>query len=107
MARVTLASFALVSLKLGSDGSRYRKEDPVVRGEDASLLTKTLLHCRRTAAMADDKRATLPHRICEREVNLPFNGVTHAKSAASLNFFFVSINIRWNGSFLSLSLQWI
>lgn len=71
MARVTLAWLALVSLKLGSDATRYRKEDPVVRGEDASLPAKTLLHHRRAAAMADDERATLPHRIREREVNLP------------------------------------
>lgn len=70
MARVTLASLALVSLKFGSDASRCRKEDPVVRGEDASLLAKTLLHRRRAAAMADDERATLPHRIRECEVNL-------------------------------------
>ena len=68
MARVTLASLTFVSLKLRSDALRYRQE---VRGKDASLLAEALLHHRRAAAMADDKRATCPHRVREREVNLP------------------------------------
>lgn len=76
MARVILASsLTLVSLRLRSGATWYRKEEGPARGKDASLLAGTLLHHRRTAAMADDERATLPHRIREREVNLPRKGV--------------------------------
>jgi len=72
MARVTLASsLTLVSLRLRSSATRYRKEENFARGKDASLFARTLLHHQRTAAMADDECATLPHRIREREVNLP------------------------------------
>lgn len=87
MARVTLASLALVSLKLAS---RYRKEDPVVLREDASFLARTLLHRRRAAAMADDERATLSHRIREREVKslAAYSGVSLCKErGVSLSFF--------------------
>lgn len=74
MARVTLASsLTLVSLRLRSGATRYRKEEDSAREKNASHLARTLLHLqlRRTATMADDERATLPHWICEREVNLP------------------------------------
>lgn len=72
MARVTLASsLTLVPLRLRSVATR-QEEDPT-RGKDAPLLAKALLHRWRTAAMADDERATFPHRIREREVNLPRN----------------------------------
>lgn len=71
MAFVTLASsLTLVSLRLQLN-TRYRKEEDPARRKDASLLTRTLLHHRRTAAMADDEHTTLPHRIRQREVNLP------------------------------------
>ncbi|KAL6263539.1 hypothetical protein P5V15_006329 [Pogonomyrmex californicus] len=70
MARVALAlSFALISLRLRSDATRYRKEEEPTRGKDASFLARTLLHHRRAATMADDKRATHPHRIRERQIS--------------------------------------
>jgi len=68
MARVGLASLALVTLKIRSDRSRHRKD--LLAEKDAPSLAKALLHHRRAAAMADDERAALPHRICERQVNL-------------------------------------
>lgn len=74
MARVTLASsFTLVSLRLRSGATTYRREeeDNQARGKNASLLARVLPHHRRAAAMADDERSTFPHRIREREVNLP------------------------------------
>lgn len=72
MARVTLASsLTLVSLRLRSDTATYRKEEDQAREKNASLLARTLLHHRRAAAMADDERSTFPHRLREREVNLP------------------------------------
>jgi len=70
MARVArLASLALVTLKIRSERSRHR-EDDLLADKNAPPLAKALLHHRRAAAMADDERAALPHRICERQVNL-------------------------------------
>jgi len=72
MAFVTLASsLTLVSLRLRLGTTRYRKEEDSAWQKDASLLRRTLLHYRRTTAMADDEYTTLPHRIRQREVNLP------------------------------------
>lgn len=90
MARsVTLASLTLVfSLKLRSEVSWYRKNDPKCK-KDASLLRRTVLHHRRAAAMADDERTTLSHRIREREVNLSCerSGVAHKQELGSVSFF--------------------
>jgi len=90
MARVGFASLALVTLKIRSDRSRHREND-LLAEKDAPPFAKALLHHRRAAAMADDERAALPHRICKRQVNPSRIGETARSNSnrAALRFLFL------------------